>query len=72
MQVEGFLTKDEALRLECLRLAVTASQPDLREEFYTFMTTKPQPTASELATHVAAALNKIEADRSATTSESRT
>lgn len=38
MQLLDLLTKEEALRLECLRLAAAASCPELRSEFYEFVT----------------------------------
>lgn len=39
MQTEGYLTKNEALRLECLRLrlSIVAGCPELRSEFYEFV-----------------------------------
>lgn len=36
MKVVDPLAREEALRLECLRLAVAAGQPELREQFYLF------------------------------------
>lgn len=37
MKIEGMLGRDEALRLECLRLAVEAGYPALCGAFYDFV-----------------------------------
>ena len=37
MQLVDLLSKDESLRLECLRLAIAAGQPDLRGSFLKFV-----------------------------------
>lgn len=38
------LTDDEYMRLEALRLAVQSGFPDLRQQFYDFLTTKNDQT----------------------------
>lgn len=52
------LTEDQFFRLEALRLAVQAGQPEERQRFYQFLTESDAPTASiaeqvreELAKH---------------------
>lgn len=52
MQVEGFLKKDEAVRLECLRLAIAAGTPLRAPDFAKFICDgepMPQPRSGFIA-----------------------